>query len=91
MPPETQAPTAEVPAETPLAAPAEGQSQTVEVPLDSIAGAKEGDTVQFKVVSLDEQNGIATLAPVGAEAPESAGGSDDMAAEFSPNQLQKGS
>jgi hypothetical protein len=68
----------------PAASPQDDQAQTVEVPASAIGAAKEGDTVQFKVVSVDQQNGIANLAPMPASEPESAGGTDGMADEFKP-------
>ena len=70
----------------PAAAPAGGQ--TVEVPLAAVGASKDGDTVHFKIISRDEQNGVANLAPVAAEAPE-VGGSDDMAAEFDKSKMQQ--
>ena len=51
------------------AAGAGDQAQTVEVPVSAIGGAKEGDMVTFKVVSVDQQGGMANLAPA-AGAPE---------------------
>ena len=40
----------------------ENQEPTTTVPLDMLAGAKEGDTVTLKVVSVDENEGVATVA-----------------------------
>ncbi len=65
-----------------------GGDSNVEVPSTAIGDAKEGDTVQFTVVSRDDENGGATLAPNGPEAPE-AGGSDDMAEEFGKDQMRQ--
>lgn len=74
----------------PQAAPESAQADsTVDVPLDAIGGAQEGATVSFKVVSLDQQGGTATLAPVTGE-PEGdeAGGTDGMAGEFDQNKMK---
>ena len=64
-----------------------GETETVEVPAASIGASMEGDTVQFKVISVDQQNGVATLSPVMAENQEM-GGSDDMAAEFGKDKME---
>ena len=70
------------------AAPAGGGDSTVEVPAAAIGAAKEGDTVQFKVVSVDAANGVANLAPVQA-GPTEGSGSDDMAAEFNRDKMKE--
>lgn len=67
----------------PPAAPQADQQQTVEIPLAAIGQAKEGDTVTFKVISRDEQGGVANVVPMTSEAPD-AGGTDGMADEFKP-------
>lgn len=72
----------DTPSEAPAAPSQDDQAQTVEVPATAIGAAKEGDTVQFKVVSVDQQNGVANLAPMPASEPEKAGGTDGMADEF---------
>ena len=66
-------------AQAPAAAPAPqgDQSTTVEVPLSAIGAAKEGDPVQFKVISRDEQGGTANLAPMTTEDQSEMGGADD--------------
>jgi len=73
-------------AQAPAAAPAAGQSQTVEVPIAAIGEAKEGDTVTMKVISRDDQNGVANLAPV-TGAPEP-GGSDGLASDFDKDKMK---
>lgn len=73
-------------AQDPAAKPAaEAGPQTVEVPIAAIGNAKEGDMVTMKVISRDDQNGIANLAPA---APEEGKGSDDLAAAFDKNNLK---
>lgn len=57
------------------------EQDTVQVPLSAIADSQPGDSVAFKVISRDEQNGTATLAPTTDET-ETPGGSDGMAHEF---------
>lgn len=67
----------------------QNQPQTVEVPISSLGDVKEGDMVQFRVVSVDQQNGVANLAVNKPEA-SGAGGTDGMADEFSsPQSMQK--
>ncbi len=70
----------------PAGPPQGDQASTVEVPLAAIGAAKEGEPVQFKVISRDEQGGTANLAPMPAGEPEGdeAGGTDGMADEFKP-------
>jgi hypothetical protein len=65
----------------PPAAPAADQQQTVEIPLAAIGQAKEGDTVMFKIISRDEQGGVANVVATTGDEPD-AGGTDGMAEEF---------
>lgn len=62
------------------------QASTVEVPASAIGGAKVGDTVQFRVISVDAQSGVANLSPVTPSAPSNGSGTDEMAEEFEPEQ-----
>ncbi len=74
----------------PAGPPQGDQASTVEVPASAIGPAKEGDTVQFKVISVDQQNGVANLAPITNEAEDQSemGGADGMASEFSKEKMQ---
>jgi len=79
-------------AQTPAPAPdgAGDQTQTVEVPLSAVPNAQEGAMVSFKVVSVDQQNGVVNLAPATSE-PEGdeAGGTDGMAGAFDREKMSK--
>ena len=66
---------------SPAASPDGNEPQTVEIPLSANPQAKEGDTIQLKVVSVDQENGVINAVPAQA-APADAGGSDSMAEEF---------
>ena len=59
----------------------EESAETVELPAASFPNAKEGDTVQLTVVSVDAEGGTITATPVEAEESDE-GGSDSMAAEL---------
>lgn len=67
------------------AAPVDGaESETVELPLSACPGCKPGDTIQFKVVSVDQNGGVINAMPVNETPDETAnqgGGSDDLAQE----------
>lgn len=72
------------------AAGAGDQAQTVEVPVSAIGGAKEGDMVTFKVVSVDQQGGMANLAPAaGAPEEDDMGGADGMADQFKKENMKE--
>ena len=53
---------------------------STEVPLDFFGGEtpNEGDTVSVKVVSVDSENGLATIAVDDSSEDESGGGIDGM-------------
>lgn len=53
----------------------EAMPSSIEAPLESIGGAKVGDTVSMKVESIDEQSGMATLVPAGQPQSQSQSGS----------------
>ena len=60
--------------------PPAGEQQTVEIPIAAIGQAKEGDTVTFKIISRDDQGGVANVVAMTGDAD--AGGTDGMADEF---------
>ena len=67
----------------------EEATETVELPVASFPAAKEGDTIELTVVSVDAEGGTITATPAEAEEPaEEEGGSDAMAAEIG-NQATK--
>jgi len=57
------------------------EAETFDVPATAIGGAKEGDTVMCKVISVNADSGTATLTVAQGE-PEPTGGTDGMADEF---------
>lgn len=59
---------------------AENQSETASLPISMWGGrpVKEGDTFQVKVISVDEQGGVANVAMASYGAPKKVG-SDGMA------------
>jgi len=81
---------AQTPAPAPAPAGGGDQAQTVEVPLSAVPDAQEGATVSFKVVSVDQQNGVVNLAPASGE-PEGdeSGGTEGMAGEFDREKMSK--
>lgn len=75
------------PVEAPAPEGSDDQAQTVEIPLAALGGAmpKEGDTLQLKVVSVDEQGGVVNATAMKPEASGSA--TDEMADEFAPEKM----
>lgn len=61
--------------------PQSDQAQTFQAPVAALGSVEEGATVTCKVISIDQQSGVATLEVSQAE-PEAAGGTDGMADEF---------
>ena len=73
--------------QAPAAAPPQGdQAQTAEIPSSMFGGKppQEGEVVEFKVISVDQQSGNVNVAYNTAEPTEPAGGTDGMADEFQP-------
>jgi len=66
---------------SPAASPSGDESETFDVPMSALGDVQEGAMVTCRVVSLDQQNGTATLA-LAQDEPEPAGGTDGMADEF---------
>ena len=81
--------------QAPAAAPPQGdQAQTAEIPSSMFGGKppQEGEVVEFKVISVDQQSGNVTVAYNTTDSKsEDMGGSDGMADEFSKEKMsQKG-
>lgn len=56
-------------------------SDTVEVPLAMLGGAKAGDSIELRVQSVDNESGMAILS-AGTEEPESTGSAIGDAAQM---------
>ena len=84
--------TEDAPATAPASGAPQDSGQTIEAPVAAFGDTppKEGDTCQFRVISLDSNSGVVNLSLVQPEAKPAYGGSDQMAENMDEKPMKKG-